>query len=197
MALTPHQASQLSNLTMAAYRTHLAGREEELNARAEYLRQMAASLNIVEVMQPEEAEPASATQPEVRHIDLSDDTPDKEQSMPALQQKFIDTYAAAIDVMLQMQLTSEEQRQVHIESALYKLLKRYADQLPEIFSSSFHAEFRKTDCVDNDAPDDKGGLMDMVFWNLLQVAKLYWTTYENFCRIYATELKEAGYDLEP
>jgi hypothetical protein len=57
--------------------------------------------------------------------------------------------------------------QWYAESALCHLIKRFAADIPPVQCDRFHKTFRQNDVVDNDAPEDTGGCLDMAFWNLL------------------------------
>lgn len=99
--------------------------------------------------------------------------------MSTLMNEFIEFYDKQITEVLES-ATSRQIEQMHTESALCKLLRRYSDELPDISDERFHRSFRQIDCVDRHAPDGKGGLMDMVFWNLLYPCNLFWKSRDAF-----------------
>lgn len=98
--------------------------------------------------------------------------------MPSVNDEFLEAYDDAITEGLRDYTLKEDQ--AHTESALCKLLKRYSDEIPDISDERFHKTFRQVDAVDNDAPDEKGGLIDMAIWNLLYPCNLFWKVREKF-----------------
>ena len=92
--------------------------------------------------------------------------------MSSVNDDFLEKYDEAITKGLRD--GSLRDNQAHTEAALCKLLKRYSHEIPDISDERFHKTFRQIDAVDNDAPDEKGGLMDMAIWNLLYPCNLFW-----------------------
>ena len=99
--------------------------------------------------------------------------------MSNMNDEFLEAYDEAIDDAL-ISATPQQQQILHAESALCKVLKRFADELPAISDERFHKNFRQFDVIDHAAPEDKGGLMDMVVWNLLYPCNLFWKTRTKF-----------------
>jgi hypothetical protein len=68
-----------------------------------------------------------------------------------------------------------DRNQVHMEYALCHLINRFAEEIPPVECDRFHKTFRQNDVLDFDAPEDCGGAMDMVFWNLLNgQCEIFW-----------------------
>lgn len=98
--------------------------------------------------------------------------------MSSVNDEFLEKYDEAITEGLRD--GSLRGNQAHTESALCKLLKRYSHEIPDISDERFHKTFRQIDAVDNDALDEKGGLMDMAIWNLLYPCNLFWNLRTQF-----------------
>jgi len=76
--------------------------------------------------------------------------------------KLLDMYDKECDLSVRTQR--------NIERALYLVLRKYQDRLPEP-DDYFHKSFRQTDVT-----GDAG--MDMVIWHLLHACKAFWECFD-------------------
>jgi hypothetical protein len=75
-----------------------------------------------------------------------------------------------IERLLKLYDEATKDKNIPAERALWHLLNRWKDKLPEL-DERFHKNFRQCDVTDD-------GSTDMAIWQLLYAARIFWDIFE-------------------